>query len=86
MTRFGPYRDAAWPEKSSAAPVVSGDGDLAVVFGILWVGSLLRVGVALANHEMFGAEASVASAVIVILTAFFAGRVLERFRQDGRVS
>ena len=63
-----PYRFAAEvPRRPETARIRRVDGDVVVAMLVLWIASVVRVAGAVARHEVFGTEASLAflSAVIV---------------------
>jgi hypothetical protein len=63
--------------------IPTGDSDLRPIAAVLWVTSVIRVGLALANAEVFGAEATLAAACVVLLplAAFRARHPADTARQ-----
>jgi hypothetical protein len=49
--------------------IPSGDSDLGAVSVVLWLGSFIRVAIALAHGEVFGVEASLALVCVLLLPA-----------------
>ncbi len=50
--------------------IPSGDSDLRAVTVLLWLGSFIRVALAIAHGEAFGVEASLALVCVLLLPAF----------------
>ena len=60
---MSPYRIPAEPDRARATGDEEErcpDGDLLPVFLVLWLGSIVRVVIALMRHEHFGTETSLA--------------------------
>jgi len=47
--------------------IPAGDSDLRPIAVLLWVGSLIRVALALSHHEAFGAESTLALGCLLVL-------------------
>jgi len=65
--RFPRRAHAATDHDHPREPDLTNHRDLWVVGGLVWVASLVRVGVALVQHEVFGAEATLAAISVVAL-------------------
>jgi hypothetical protein len=74
-----PYRTSA---KTSATHTKHVNGDLSSVFGIVWLVSLSRVGIAFAHRESFGVEATLAVIALVLLS----WHAVTAFRQSRRAA
>jgi len=61
LFQLSDYRDAFAP----SAP--HGDWDLAPVAGLLWIGSVVRVGLGMTARESFDAEGTLALACVVLI-------------------
>lgn len=64
--RSSPYRrslEAELPKEPWPSP----DADLVAIFGLLWIMSVLRVGLAIAHHESSDTEPALAAIAIVLL-------------------
>jgi hypothetical protein len=59
------YRSVARRDLPLAIPV--GDSDLRPIALLMWVGSVVRVVLALIHHEVFGVEASLALFCVLLL-------------------
>jgi len=60
-----PYRSQ--PDAHVASRRSFFDRDLAVVYGVVWLGSLVRVALGFADHQPFGTELTLATLAIVLL-------------------
>ena len=63
--------------------IPAGDSDLRPIAAVLWVASLIRVGFALMNGQVFGVEATLALICVVLLplTAFRGRHAADTVRQ-----
>jgi hypothetical protein len=72
---------------SRAVPsALRGDGDLLPAWIILWVGSVLRVTFGLAEHEAFGAEATLALLSAAVVPWIVLGPWIRRLGSDDRAT
>ncbi|MEP7050286.1 MAG: hypothetical protein ABJB12_08040 [Pseudomonadota bacterium] len=65
VTQLSRYR--AITRRDLPLEIPAGDSDLRPIALVLWLASVLRVGLALANAQVFGAEVTLALACVVLL-------------------
>ena len=67
---MSPYREPAVPDSTATAADEDDrcpDAELIPVFSVLWLASILRVALGIAEHERFGSEGTLAFAAIFVL-------------------
>jgi hypothetical protein len=70
-----PYREPGRvPRRRSPRAAVFGDLSLLVAFGVFWAVSVARVAGALARHEIFGGESTLALMAVIGLPILLFGR------------
>ncbi len=81
VVQLSRYRSVTRRDLPLDIPV--GDSDLRPIAIVLWVASLVRVGFALANGQVFGVEATLALICVVLLpvTAFRGRNTEDTVRQ-----
>jgi hypothetical protein len=83
MTTFAVPRSRTPSVERHPTPVAPDDGDsgLSVIGVLLWLSGLLRVVLAFQNHEVFGLEATLALATVLILPWLCFVSLLAKFRR-----